>query len=868
MNKPSYIYACLLSASLLVLSCMEKEPGGGFVQGPVPTGETLDAHLNVIQHLSSGKLEAEYTVSGSADTETSDAMFATLSFSLLQSNVTSIVMESVAEEELSGDFTVVLTDGEPIAQSKETGKDYIKLLPSRAQTFSSGEYSFAVLPAECSRGVRFTLTRSNDTRVGVSLKSSLTAFKAGKELSLGRLDEGLAWEAPEQTVVAFEMFDASGKAKWPFSSPLKENASFSSETPMSVAEVCDFTLDGTDGHVFTVLSSGGISFNNGSKYGMRLHGDGSEEASDDHILFPALDDLYLTKVEIVSGQTGAVRAPSITTADGSRTITGGDRMVGSIAEKGDSYMWNVSGTLPGERYRLSFGYPDGIACLRSLILTFTKLPGDDLYSDNVTYYEPCEDEIPDFSRVGYMWGDREIPEYKVVATLEAPSDGSDATELIQKAIDAVRGKGTVFLKAGTYNVAGGININRNGVVLKGEGNSTIIKATGVRTPEKDNLITLGKVGTLQQLVSVSASEIMTSRLAVGQMRVPVRESWKFAVGDRVVIWRPATTKWIHDLKMDQIPQNASNTTVQWDPATFNLSWERIVTDIQGDYVYLDNPVVMETSHEYGGGWLIRCSWDRISESGIEDLYLDTEYNEEEVDSRGRLCDEDHAWSGIIVRAAEHCWVRNVSSKHFAFATVHLNKGSKNITVENCHGYLPVSRIEGSRRYAFQMNGAQLCIVKDCTCEHDRHGFVTSHNAVCGPNVFLRCDARNMFGDLGPHVKWSSGVLYDNVTTDSYYIAVQDRHHAGTGHGWAGVNHVLYNCTAPGIICQNPWVTGKNYAIGCVGVKTAHNRTGPGVDASFSRPDGVWIDHGAHVTPESLYESTLEKRHSEGIYIAP
>jgi hypothetical protein len=40
-----------------------------------------------------------------------------------------------------------------------------------------------------------------------------------------------------------------------------------------------------------------------------------------------------------------------------------------------------------------------------------------------------------------------------------------------------------------------------------------------------------------------------------------------------------------------------------------------------------------------------------------------------------------------------------------------------------------------------------------------------------------------------------------------------------------------------------------------------------VDASFTRPDGVWISHGAHVTPESLYESTLEKRHNEGIYIA-
>lgn len=859
-------YILLLSVSLLVFSCTEKEPEGDNVTVPVPTGETLDAHLNVVQHLVPDDLSAEFSVQSGAGHETSSSMFATVSFRLMYSNITSIMIESVGGEPLSGDFTVLLTDGAPIAEVRETGAGYMRLLPDKSSSFPSGNYSFAVLPGQHPEGVRFTLTRNNDTRVGVSVKSSVTSFKAGKEVALGSLDESLSWEAPQDLVVAFEMFNAAGGAQWPFSSPLKEDMSFSADTPSLVGQTGEFIL--TDGgYRFGVYSAGGISFNTGSKYGMRLHGTGTADSSGDHIMFPAPDGLYLTKVEIVSGIAGEVRAPSVTNADGTETLKGGQRMIGSITEKGGSYVWNLSGTQPGEQYRLSFGYTESMACLRSLRLTFTRFPGDQSYEDQQTYYEACEDEIPDFSRVGYKWGDMEIPQHKVVATLEAPADGADATAMIQEAIDAVRGRGTILLKAGTYNIASGIHINRNGVVLKGEGAGTILRATGVREPEKDALITVGLTGTVRQNVSVSSSEIMTTRLAVGQMRVPVRESWKFAAGDRVIIWRPATANWIHDLKMDQIPQNSSNTTEQWTPGTFNLSWERTVMDVQGDYVYLDNPVVMETSLEYGGGYLIRSSWERISECGVEDMYLDTEFNEEEVDSKGRWCDEDHAWTAVLVRAAEHCWVRNVTSEHFGFATVHLSKGSKNITVENCHGRMPVSRIEGSRRYAFQMNGAQLCIVKDCTCEHDRHGFVTSHNATCGPNVFLRCSATNMFGDLGPHVKWSTGILYDNVTTDSYYIAVQDRHHAGTGHGWAGVNHVLYNCTAPGIICQNPWVTGKNYAIGCIGVKTAHNRTGPGVDASFSRPDGVWIDHGAHVTPQSLYESTLEKRHADGIYIA-
>lgn len=643
---------------------------------------------------------------------------------------------------------------------------------------------------------------------------------------------------------------------WPFETPAKGDMTTSYQEPVMGGNPVEFTLAPKyGGQTFTVYASSGFSINSGKQNGFRIHG----TESGDYILFPALDGKYLTKVEVVSGESGIMRYPSITNEDGNEPVLGGGAMGLSFGGPGDRYTWRLSETKAGERYKMVFNQ-SGVACIQRLILTFSDSPL--AATDDVSFSYPAEDDIiPDFSRVGYMWGDKEIPSYDVIATLKAPSDGSDATKLIQDAIDAASGPGAILLKAGTYNVSGNILLNRSNVVLRGEGAKTIIKATGT---SQRNLIEMG-LKTSQQLINVSSSEINTPRLAVGQLRVPVKEPWKFSVGDRVVIWRPATYKWLDDLKMTQIPQNKEGRVVQWDPADYNLTWERTVTAIEGDFVCLDNPVVMETSYEYGGGWLIRCNWDRISGSGVENMHLDTEFNESEKDSNGRWCDENHAWSAVIIRAAEHCWVRNVTSSHFAFATVHHATGSKNITVENCHGYMPVSEITGSRRYAFQFSGAQLCIVKDCSCEHDRHAFATSHARTTGPNVYLRCTATDMFGDIGPHVGWSSGVLYDNVKTDSQYIAVQDRHNTSEGHGWAGVNFVLYNCVAPKIICQNPWVTGKNYAIGCVGEKVPHNRYN--VDASFSRPDGEWTSHGAHVTPQSLYEDSLEKRHAAGIYIA-
>ena len=660
----------------------------------------------------------------------------------------------------------------------------------------------------------------------------------------------------ETANITMNVIDAGGTFHWPFDAPARENMTTSYSEPVMADQKVTFALNEKYGkHEFDIYASGGFSINSGKYNGLRIHG----TKSGDYILFPAIEGKYLTKVEVVTGESGVMRYPSITNAEGTENVSGGGAMGLSFGGHGERHIWKLSDTEPGVRYRMTFNQT-GVACIQRLILTFADKPRREQEEENKSY--PAEEDIiPDFSRVGYMWGDKQIPKYDVVTILTPPAAGADATQLIQDAIDAMQGTGAILLKAGTYNVSGNILLNKSGVVLRGEGRSTIIKATGT---DDRNLIELG-LKTSQQLINISASEIITPRLAVGQLRVPVKEPWKFSVGDRIVIWRPATYKWLDDLKMTQIPQNSENRVIQWDPADYNLTWERTVTAIEGDYIHIDNPVVMETSYEYGGGWLMRCSWDRISGSGIENMHLDTEFNEAEVDSKGRLCDEDHAWSAVIVRAAEHCWVRGVSSSHFAFATVYNAVGAKNITVEDCHGYTPVSEIAGSRRYAFQYSGAQLCLVKDCTCEYDRHAFATSHARTTGPNVFLRCSATNMYGDIGPHVGWTTGVLYDNVKTDSQYIAVQDRHNTAEGHGWAGVNFVLYNCEAPRIICQNPWVTGKNYAIGCVGEKYPHNRTN--VDASFTRPDGEWVSEGFHVTPVSLYEDSLEKRHNSGIYIA-
>lgn len=63
-------------------------------------------------------------------------------------------------------------------------------------------------------------------------------------------------------------------------------------------------------------------------------------------------------------------------------------------------------------------------------------------------------QVPiDFSYVGYHRGEAQLPSVPTVMTLEAPEDGSDATAVIQNALDNVQTPGAVLLKAGEYKVS-------------------------------------------------------------------------------------------------------------------------------------------------------------------------------------------------------------------------------------------------------------------------------------------------------------------------------------------------------------------------------------------------------------------------------
>ncbi len=451
--------------------------------------------------------------------------------------------------------------------------------------------------------------------------------------------------------------------------------------------------------------------------------------------------------------------------------------------------------------------------------------------------------IPDFSKVGCYQNREPLPRVPVVKTIEAAGDNSQ--QLIQSAIDEVAKmpvdksafRGAILLKKGTYKIPGTINISASGIVLRGEGDETKLIASG---KGQRNLIFVNGSGALKK-IKVSRQKITDSYVPVGAHSFTVGSAAGLKIGDSIVLFRPGTQRWIEELKMNIIEVRDSNTK-QWEPTQFDLEFERIITNIEGNRIFIDNPVVMAMEDRYGGGEIYRCSFrGRIRNVGIEHIFCESDYSSD--------TDEDHGWDAVHFSKAENSWAQNITSVYFGYSCVDLGKDSRNITVLNCRSLDPKSQITGGRRYSFNNDG-QMNLVMNCFASNGRHDYVTGAK-VRGPNVFYNCRAENAHADIGPHHRWATGTLYDNIVSDGE-INAQDRGNWGTGHGWSGANQVFWNCTASGSAIQSPWVSATNYVIGMKAVKYEGRLKG--------RPDADWEGTGAkELIPVSLYVAQLKMR---------
>lgn len=395
-------------------------------------------------------------------------------------------------------------------------------------------------------------------------------------------------------------------------------------------------------------------------------------------------------------------------------------------------------------------------------------------------------------------------------------------------LDASGFRGAVLLEAGQYDVEGTLVINASGVVLRGMGqgaNGSIIKATKT---EKHDLIEIKGSGSGFGEVNGTQKKITQKFVGTGSKSFTVESSKGFSVGDHIVVFRVLNQFWVDDLQMGQY---------NWAPAAYKVGYERKVVAVRGNSITINAPIVDPIQSKYGGGYIARTNiTGRINNSGIENLRLVSYYANEE--------DEKHAWNGIELKRAENCWVRQVTAQYFGYAGVSVGGQSVYNTIEECAMLDPKSKTTGGRKYSFNLDGtSSFNFFQRCYTRGGRHDFVTGAQ-VPGPNVFLDCYSTKTYADIGPHHRWATGLLFDNIHGGQ--IRVQNRKAMGTGHGWAGAQTMFWNSKSYKEDFKIESAKGsKNWGIGCVGEK--------------KNGAGYWEKWGTAVTPRSLYIEQLKKR---------
>jgi hypothetical protein len=467
--------------------------------------------------------------------------------------------------------------------------------------------------------------------------------------------------------------------------------------------------------------------------------------------------------------------------------------------------------------------------------------------------------ILDQSGVGFGGGTVPLPATNIVPVkiVVTPVAGDNVSN-IQAAINYVSAlpldtngfRGAVLLSNGVYQCASQIKISASGIVLRGQSSATngsgvVLEATAT------NQYTLIEITGSGSASSGTTHTITNLYVPAGARSFFVDDASGLAVGSEVYVRRVATSNWISDLGMNLLGPPPD---VPWTVSDYMMDMDRVITHIEGNHIFLDAPITcaIDALH-YTNGTIRPFTWSgRITNVGLEHIFGKSDYF-------GSNTNETHGWTFIQFDKVVNGWVRDVNEQYFGYSCVNLNSGDKFITVQDCSALDPVSIITGGRRYAFTLNDAPYCLVKNCYTRQDRHQFVTE-SVTMGPIVFVDGTSDSAHAEAGPHQRWATGILWDNITVHGGNNDIQNAGNYGTGHGWEGANCVIWNNAASGFIVQNP-PGANNWLIGSVGpiqTGTAWNIGYTNMPHAAGNYDSTGST-ATNVYPDSIYFNQLQDR---------
>jgi uncharacterized protein YjdB len=461
----------------------------------------------------------------------------------------------------------------------------------------------------------------------------------------------------------------------------------------------------------------------------------------------------------------------------------------------------------------------------------------------------------------------------VKITLNPTPSGEDRTR-IQEAIDQVCNmpldangfRGAVLLKKGTYRLndtkipvltdgmGHALRIWASGVVLRGEGqgaDGTILYSDFALN---HTMITLEPLS--QSTSETNLQRITDAYVGTGAKTFTVANASNYAVGDNIIVKFTPNATWFSDLKVDK-DGYIVDPTDYWDATAgaFNIGFKRKIIAKNGNTITIDCSVVQPMQTKYGGGQITKyTTTGRLNKCGVEDLRI---VGIQDGGSPSASGNGNRLRVGIRPRFLDNCWIHGVTVTRTSESAV-MTWGVMNLTVQESAYIDPRGAISGGWRYSFSLDaGSTRVLFQRCYSDYGRHDFVT-HGRIPGPNVFVDCYSANGLSALGPHYRWATGTLFDNIKAPQTYMAI-NIFDLSNGHAWCGAQTVGWNLECNGLV-NDASRGSQNFLIGSIGKE---------LTASFSPTKypgfifrGYWEKSGpagTHVNTRSLYYKQLEDR---------
>jgi hypothetical protein len=370
-------------------------------------------------------------------------------------------------------------------------------------------------------------------------------------------------------------------------------------------------------------------------------------------------------------------------------------------------------------------------------------------------------QLPDFSSAGYRAGAATIPVLPRVAGPVLPGNGGDDTAAIQAALDAAAAlpqgphgyRGAVELGAGTFTLRGSLRLLASGVVLRGQGDATVLSGVGTAR----SLIVMGPEAR-PALATTTFHRVLDAYVPVGARTLELDTTADLQVGDDVVV------------------------------RSAGLTFERRVVALDGKRVTLDVPLTDDLDREHTDAIVVRYRFpERVSDVGVESMAGNAAF-----DPTSDLGD------GIFiqVKAVSNAWVRQVGSENFESGVVSLAESSRFVTIADASYQAPANPGPEGWSRAFTIGGQQNLLLR--ARAHGARQALHTWSRTPGPNAVVDFVASGGASRLALG-RFSSGLLLDgvHVTPDPAAAAAAEDDARARGRERRESNAVVWTRSAGG-----------------------------------------------------------------------